>query len=70
METLAPAILQYGGPGIIIVALLYAVLRLFNLYTASMEQRITAEQRVTTAIESNTDALQHLKDAVLQRRKT
>lgn len=62
------SLLALGLPGILIMILLYACYRLFNLYTEIQEKRIDEARESVKTIEANTSALQTFT-AILRDRK-
>ena len=70
MDTLTPAatsLLQMGLPGIVIVALSAALVKLYNALQLSQEKRIAEAVDNRTAVERNTSALTALTE-VIQRK--
>lgn len=57
METLGDHLFQYGIAGIFILVLLYALNRVFNLYTDAQERRIGEKEALTVAIRNSTEAI-------------
>ncbi len=58
LEQLAPEILKYGGPGLVIVGLGWVIRALWTAYTAVQEKRIGEYQAMTVkmvdALNANT----------------
>lgn len=62
----ADILLQMGLPGLCIGTLAIACKRLFDRYCSVQEKRIVEAQAQTTALNSNTEALNRITDALLQ----
>lgn len=57
-------LLEYGLPGVVIIALAGAVVRLSKLYIEVQEKRLAENREAYGAITSNTNALNKLSETV------
>ena len=60
-------LLNLGLPGIIILAMAYVIVKLFNMLIATNEARIAENKALVQAISSNSSALEELSKAIEKR---
>ena len=68
MEPLLTPLLTYGAPGLIILALLIALNRIFDLYVDAQEKRILEGRESVKAHEATASALEALTQLIKERR--
>ena len=68
VKAVITTLLGLGLPGIIIIALGFAVFNLFNKFVDSQNARITERGETVKAVEANTDALGRLSDLIRARK--
>jgi hypothetical protein len=66
-ERTVEVFLQSGVLGAVVVVLLWAVWKLFSLYTAAQEKRIAEALEWKQSIDANTLAIKDLTDAIRSR---
>lgn len=69
MDGLTSTLISYGPPGIIILVLLLALRRIFDLYVETQEKRINERGESVKALEENSDALDKLSIMLRERGK-
>jgi len=69
MDKAFAILLEHGLPGVAIVVLLYAIIRLWNKYDEIQEKRIAESREITKAIEQNTNTLDTLTEVLRDRAK-
>lgn len=70
MDEVTKSLLEYGLSGIVIVALIYAVIKLWTKYDDIQEKRIAESREVIKAIETNTNTLETMTEVLRERQQS